>query len=73
MGYGVWWIAYQDLMTDRPESMRKRLPAIPERDLSRYARERGIDFDLLKRIVWGVDQVFIEHMLKEASKPKPEA
>jgi len=59
-------------MTDRPESMRKRLPAIPERDISRYAREHRVDFDILKRIVWRLDEVFIEHMFNESNKPTPE-
>lgn len=68
MGNRVWWNAYQDLMTNRPESARRRLPIIPEREIRSYARDYGLDVVLLKLIVWGVDKVFIEHMFRQSEE-----
>ena len=53
----LYWEAYQDLQTSRvnPRGM------IPIGSIIEYADRYGIDPDTLKRIVWKVDGVLLEH------------
>lgn len=53
----VYWEAFQDLQTERVHPRGR----IPIGRIASYAREYGLDVDTLKRIIWRVDQVLLEH------------
>lgn len=53
----VYWEAYQDLQTERIHQRGM----IPIGAITSYARQYGLDPDTLKRIVWKVDSVLLEH------------
>lgn len=53
----MFWEAYQDLQTERRHP-RGRISALA---IVHYARAYGLDPDQLKRIVWRVDEVLLEH------------
>ena len=53
----VYWEAYQDLQGER----RSPRGTIPITAIVDYCRAYGLDPDLLKRIVWKVDKVLLEH------------
>ena len=63
-----WWEAYQDLQTER----RAARGPIPIGAITSYAREYGLDADTLKRIVWAVDRVLLDHWrgIDEAEKAR---
>lgn len=66
----LYWEAYQDLQTSRvaPRGM------IPIGAILDYADRYGIDPDQLKRIIWKVDAVLLEHWkgLDKAAKAEAE-
>jgi hypothetical protein len=53
----VYWEAYQDLQTERVHPRGR----IPIGAITDYALNAGVDVDTLKRIVWRVDNVLLEH------------
>lgn len=53
----VYWEAYQDLQTERIHARGM----IPIGAITSYARQYGLDPDTLKRIVWRVDKVLLDH------------
>ena len=53
----VYWEAYQDLQTERVHPRGR----IPIGAIASYAREAGVEVDTLKRIVWKVDEILLEH------------
>ena len=67
----VYWEAYQDLQSERktPRGM------IPVTSILAYAQGYGLDPDRLKRIIWAVDRVLLDHWagIDEAEKVKQEA
>lgn len=67
----VYWEAFQDLQTERvtPRGM------IPIGKIIEYADRYGLDPDTLKRIVWKVDAVLMEHWkgIDAAEKARREA
>lgn len=55
--FTVYWEAYRDLQTERIQPRA----TIPFSAIARYAQQFGLDVDRLKRIVWKVDEVLLEH------------
>lgn len=53
----IWWVAWQDLKTDRPPG---GLYSIPHSAIALYADRYNLDLELLKRIIWGLDEIFLE-------------
>ena len=53
----VYWEAFQDLQTER----RTPRGTIPVTAILAYAGRYGLDPDTLKRIVWKVDKVLLDH------------
>ena len=67
----MYWEAFQDLQTERivPRG------TIPISSIIAYADRYGLDPDTLKRIVWKVDRVLLDHWNNkdEAEKKRREA
>ncbi len=55
--FTVYWEAYRDLQTERVNPRG----TIPFNAIGAYARQFGLDVDRLKRIIWKVDEVLLEH------------
>lgn len=55
--FTVYWEAYRDLQTERINARA----TIPFSAIASYAQQYGLDVDRLKRIVWKVDEVLLEH------------
>lgn len=53
----LYWEAYRDLISER-RSPRGPIPVLA---IIEYADAYGIDRDSLKRIVWAVDRVLLDH------------
>lgn len=53
----IYWEAYRDLLSERAQQ-RGPIPALA---IIQYARLYGIDPDRLKRIIWAVDRVLLDH------------
>jgi hypothetical protein len=53
----VYWEAFQDLQTERraPRGM------IPINAIADYCQTYGLDPDRVKRIIWKVDKVLLDH------------
>lgn len=57
----VYWEAYRDLISER-RTPRGPIPALA---IIHYADAYGLDRDQLKRIVWAVDRVLLEHWAEQ--------
>ncbi len=68
--YIAYWEAYRDLISER---MSPRGP-IPALKIIQYAIAYGLEKDALKRIVWSVDKVLLDHwkQLDASEKAKRE-
>lgn len=50
------------MLTNRPPASGPGvMPTIPEKEIRAYAWAHGLELDILKRIMWGVDQVWLKH------------
>jgi hypothetical protein len=66
----LWWTAWQDLSTDRPVG---GLVTIPFGAIASYADRYQLDLGLTKMIVWGLDEVFLEHERERINRAREAA
>lgn len=68
--FQLWWTAWQDLSTERPTG---GLVTIPFGAIADYADRYDLDLGLLKIIIWGLDEIFLEHEKERRARETAES
>lgn len=68
-----YWLAWHKLTKDRPLGAMGGAGNIPWSSIERYADGNAFDADVLARMMWAMDDVFLAWLGEQQKKPQKEA